>query len=235
MLLRKQTLTPAARKHFGLFRDPFADDLQTHEDVFLTDDVRYVRETLWHTARHGGFVAITGESGAGKSTLLRAIAGLWPDGTGQVALADRTTAMFVPQRLYLPLGALKTAICFPDTAEEHDDASIAALLDSVHLSHLVDDMHAVRMWAEELSPGEQQRLALARILLQKPSLLILDEATSALDPDNTRHFHDMLERHLPAVTLISVVHDERLHRYHEHALVIEDGRGVPGPIEDASK
>lgn len=71
MLLRKQTLTPAARKHFGLFRDPFADDLQSHEDVFLSDDVRYVRETLWHTARHGGFVAIVGESGAGKSTLRR--------------------------------------------------------------------------------------------------------------------------------------------------------------------
>lgn len=71
MLLRKQTLTPAARKHFGLFRDPFADDLQSHEDVFLSDDVRYVRETLWHTARHGGFVAVVGESGAGKSTLRR--------------------------------------------------------------------------------------------------------------------------------------------------------------------
>ena len=71
MLLRKQTLTPAARKHFGLLRDPFADDLQSHEDVFLSDDVRYVRETLWHTARHGGFVAIVGESGAGKSTLRR--------------------------------------------------------------------------------------------------------------------------------------------------------------------
>ncbi len=71
MLLRKQTLTPAAKKHFALFRDPFADDLQTHEDVFLTDDVRYVRETLWHTARHGGFVAVVGESGAGKSTLRR--------------------------------------------------------------------------------------------------------------------------------------------------------------------
>lgn len=71
MLLRKQTLTPAARKHFELFRDPFADDLQTHEDVFLSDDMRYVRETLWHTAKHGGFVAVVGESGAGKSTLRR--------------------------------------------------------------------------------------------------------------------------------------------------------------------
>lgn len=71
MLLRKQTLTPAAKKHFSLFRDPFSDDLQTHEDVFLTDDMRYVRETLWSTARHGGFVAVVGESGAGKSTLRR--------------------------------------------------------------------------------------------------------------------------------------------------------------------
>lgn len=71
MLLRKQTLTPDTRKHFGLFSDPFADDLQSHEDVFLSGDVRYVRETLWHVARHGGFVAIVGESGAGKSTLRR--------------------------------------------------------------------------------------------------------------------------------------------------------------------
>lgn len=71
MLLRKQTLTPAAKKQFGLFRDPFSDELQSHEEVFLTEDIRYVRETLWHTARHGGFVAVTGESGAGKSTLRR--------------------------------------------------------------------------------------------------------------------------------------------------------------------
>lgn len=71
MLLRKQNLTSAAKKHFQMTRDPFTDDLQTNEDVFLTDDVRYVRETLWHTARHGGFVAVVGESGAGKSTLRR--------------------------------------------------------------------------------------------------------------------------------------------------------------------
>lgn len=71
MLLRKQTLTPAAKKQFGLFNDPFADNMQSHEDVFLSEDVRYVRETMWHTARHGGFVAVKGESGAGKSTLRR--------------------------------------------------------------------------------------------------------------------------------------------------------------------
>jgi type II secretory pathway predicted ATPase ExeA len=69
MLLRKQTLTPPARKQFGLFRDPFDNDVQEPDDVFLTPDIRYVREYLWTTAKLGGFIAIVGESGAGKSTL----------------------------------------------------------------------------------------------------------------------------------------------------------------------
>ena len=72
MLLRKQTLTQAARRHFSLFRDPFAEEaLQSADDVFMTPDIRYVREALWFTARFGGFVAVVGESGAGKSTLRR--------------------------------------------------------------------------------------------------------------------------------------------------------------------
>lgn len=69
MLLRKQTLTPQAKKHFGLFRDPFDHDVQDVDDVFTTPDIRYVREYLWVTAKQGGFIAIVGESGAGKSTL----------------------------------------------------------------------------------------------------------------------------------------------------------------------
>jgi type II secretory pathway predicted ATPase ExeA len=70
MLLRKQTLSPQARKHFGLFRDPFSDDVQKADDVFTSPDIRYVREYLWSTAKLGGFLAIVGESGAGKTTLL---------------------------------------------------------------------------------------------------------------------------------------------------------------------
>ena len=185
-----------------------------------------LRTTNWHNG------VIRGPSGAGKSTLLRALAGLWPDGSGRVTLADRSTVMFVPQRLYLPLGTLKAALCFPDAPEEHEDAAIAALLETVNLPHLAQDMHALRMWSEELSPGEQQRIALARILLQKPSLLILDEATSALDPANTQDFYDLLRAHLPGVTLASVVHDERLHRFHDHALIIEDGRASAGPLQE---
>ncbi|MDG4948448.1 AAA family ATPase [Actinobacillus equuli subsp. haemolyticus] len=71
MLLAKQALFPATKKHFGLFRDPFAEDVRSADDVFSSADVRYVREALFQTAKHGGFMAVVGESGAGKSTLRR--------------------------------------------------------------------------------------------------------------------------------------------------------------------
>ncbi|MFA6700945.1 MAG: AAA family ATPase [Thiomicrospira sp.] len=69
MLLRKQTLSQAAKKQFSLFRDPFTDDVQEPDDLYMTPDARRVREHLWITAKFGGFLAIIGESGAGKSTL----------------------------------------------------------------------------------------------------------------------------------------------------------------------
>ncbi|MGO1000862.1 ExeA family protein [Lysobacter sp. CA196] len=71
MLIRHQSLNPAAKRYFGLFRDPFNGDINSHDDVFASPDIRYVREAMFQTAKHGGFVAIYGESGAGKSTLRR--------------------------------------------------------------------------------------------------------------------------------------------------------------------
>ncbi len=167
--------------------------------------------------------AVCGPSGAGKSTLLRAIAGLWPDGKGTVTLALDTVAMFVPQRLYLPLGTLKAALCFPALPGAHTDGEIASLLERVRLGHLAERLHEASFLQEELSPGEQQRIALARILLHRPSVLVLDEATSALDPDNARHFYQCLRADLPNATLISVVHDERLLAHHDCCLTIADG------------
>jgi ABC-type uncharacterized transport system fused permease/ATPase subunit len=105
------------------------------------------------TIRDGERWVIEGPSGTGKTTLLRAIAGLWPDGAGQVAMTKRGSVMLVPQRLYLPLGTLKSAICFPDRAEDHDDAVIAALLERVRLDAHVGAMHELRMWQDELSPA----------------------------------------------------------------------------------
>ena len=181
--------------------------------------------------RDGERWVIEGPSGAGKTTLLRAIAGLWPDGAGSVAMTGHGIAMLVPQRLYLPLGSLKNAICFPDRAEDHDDASVAALLEKVRLSAHVDDMHQVRMWQDELSPGEQQRVALARILLQRPTLLVLDEATSALDADNAAHFYAVVREAMPDTTIVSVVHNEKLAAYHTHRLLLQDRQATTAMIE----
>lgn len=181
--------------------------------------------------RDGDRWVIEGSSGAGKTTLLRAIAGLWPDGAGSVAMTRRGAAMLVPQRLYLPLGSLKNAICFPDRAEDHDDEAIAALLEQVRLGTHVDEMHQVHMWQDELSPGEQQRVALARILLQRPTLLVLDEATSALDANNAAHFYLSVRTAIPDATIVSVVHDEKLACYHTHRLQLHDGHATPSIIE----
>jgi vitamin B12/bleomycin/antimicrobial peptide transport system ATP-binding/permease protein len=138
--------------------------------------------------------------------------------------------MLVPQRLYVPGGTLKEAVCFPARGPDHDDATVAAVLEKVRLGVHVPHMHETRVWQEELSPGEQQRLALARILLHRPSLLVLDEATSALDMDNAQHFHEALLESLPGVTVVSVVHNDRLARYYSHRLRVGNAIAMSEPI-----
>jgi vitamin B12/bleomycin/antimicrobial peptide transport system ATP-binding/permease protein len=175
------------------------------------------------TVRDGERWVIEGPSGAGKTTLLRAVAGLWPDGHGGVTMIGRNKAMLVPQRLYMPIGTLKESICLPDRSEAHDDATIAALLEQVGLAVHMPAMHQIRIWQEELSPGEQQRVALARILLHRPELLILDEATSALDIGNATHFHELLLETMPHLTLVSIVHNDLLRPFYTHQLRVADG------------
>ena len=69
MLLAKQSLTQQARKAFGLFTNPFTGEVQSHNDLFVNDDINYVRQAMYQTAKLGGFVAVSGESGSGKTTL----------------------------------------------------------------------------------------------------------------------------------------------------------------------
>ena len=175
----------------------------------------------------GEWVAIGGRSGAGKSTVFRALAGLWPFGSGQVE-APAGRRLFLPQRPYIPLGTLRRAVTYPDAVETHDDAVIRATLHDVGLGHLEPLLDAEEPWGQRLSGGEQQRLAIARALLVRPDWLFLDEATASLDTHSEAELYALLRARLPDATIISIAHRPTVTDLHARRLVLGDGGLVAG-------
>ena len=161
---------------------------------------------------------VRGPSGCGKSTLLRAIAGLWPFSKGRITLSDSARLMFVPQKSYLPESRLIEVLAYPAAADTHDPAAYAQVLVDCRLPHLVGRLDEVARWSHQLSPGEQQRLAFAQVLLYQPDILFMDEATSALDNDTEAHLMTLLAQRLPGCTLVSVAHRTTLDAFHDRRL-----------------
>lgn len=173
-------------------------------------------------------VLIQGPSGSGKSTLFRAIAGIWPFGSGRVHMPKGASRLFLPQKPYLPLGTLRDVVCYParDASPFSDDA-LRDTLNAVGLQQLAGRLDEQQNWALQLSPGEQQRIAFARALLQKPDWLFMDEATSALDEANEERLFKLLKERLPQTTLVSVGHRSALNEYHARRLELrDDGSGT---------
>jgi len=179
------------------------------------------------TLRKGESLLIRGPSGAGKSTLLRAIAGIWPFGGGTLRWPRSFVRLFLPQRPYLPLGTLREVVSYPDRAERFAREELAEVLKACELEHLVTRLDEPRSWSLELSPGEQQRIAIARALLHRPAWLFLDEATSAVDEPLERRLYALLRERLPETTIVSVGHRSELARLHDRALDLGDGPASP--------
>jgi putative ATP-binding cassette transporter len=180
-----------------------------------------LREAIALAAGPGNPVLVTGPSGSGKSTLLRAIAGLWPFGSGRIRLGDGRV-LFLPQRPYLPLGTLADAIAYPELDHPPRRAELEAALHAVGLSYLVGQLDEEGNWALRLSGGEQQRLGFARVLLVRPDIVFLDEATSALDEAAEAALYRLLRDAEWQPTIVSVGHHGTLKRFHE--AVIDLGR-----------
>jgi putative ATP-binding cassette transporter len=162
----------------------------------------------------GDRVLVNGPSGAGKSTLFRAIAGIWPFGSGLVTMPMDAKVMLVPQRPYFPLATLAAAITYPARAGSFDDAHLTDTLTAVGLLGLIPRLHEEAHWNRMLSGGEQQRLAIARALLYAPDYLLLDEATAALDEAAEATLYHLLQERLPAATIVSIGHRSTLGAFH---------------------
>lgn len=171
---------------------------------------------LWKDAnlevKPGQFVLLSAPEGTGKSCFFRAMAGIWPHASGEVYLPAKT--LFLPQKSYIPQGTLKQAVAYPSGATEFTDAEVQAVLEAVRLTTLEGrQLHDEANWAMLLSGGEQQRLAIARVLLRKPEALFLDEATSALGAEGALEVFQLLRqpKSLPAgAVVVTVSHDVEL-------------------------
>lgn len=184
----------------------------------------------------GDALIVTGRSGSGKTALLRTLAQLWPYASGTLSRPDGDNqVMFLSQLPYVPLGNLRTVVSYPAVAGAVDDDALRDALNKAALPNLITRLDEVQDWAKVLSPGEQQRIAFARLLALKPKAVFLDEATSAVDEALEFLLYNLLRAELPDCIVISVSHRSSTEQHHHRELaVLGDGpwhlRDVPEQV-----
>ncbi len=172
----------------------------------------------------GENVLVNGPSGSGKSTLFRAVAGIWPFGTGRILVPQGERVMLLPQRPYLPVSSLLAAVSYPALPDRFGAPAVATALTAVGLEKLVARLDEEAHWSRMLSGGEQQRVAIARALLLQPDFLFLDEATASLDEASEARLYQLLIDKLPHTTLVSIGHRTTLEAFHRRNVkLVPDG------------
>ncbi len=179
---------------------------------------------------------VSGPSGAGKSTLFRAVAGIWPFGSGSISVPAGASLMMLPQRPYFPIAPLHASIAYPSDAGRFSAERIGEVLKEVGLPRLASRLDEEQHWNRTLSVGEQQRLGIARALLQAPKFLFLDEATASLDEPSEAALYRLLADKLPDSTIVSIGHRATLDAFHQRKAALkreDDHYALPGDTEAA--
>jgi putative ATP-binding cassette transporter len=169
----------------------------------------------------GDRVLVNGPTGSGTSTFFRAIAGIWPFGSGAIEVPTDASVMMLPQRPYFPVGSLLAAVSYPALAGRFDPDRVREVLAAVGLPALAPRLAQETHWNRQLSLGEQQRLALARAILHAPRVLFLDEATASLDEPSEAALYRLLDDRLPGATIVSIGHRSTLRAFHHRTFVLE--------------
>jgi putative ATP-binding cassette transporter len=201
------------------------DDLRLEDVVVRLPDGTPIVAAPELVFRPGESVLLAGMSGTGKSTLFRAISGIWPFGEGVVHKPAGRKLMLLPQRPYIPVGTLRGAVAYPALENLYSDEALRTALEKARLPHLIPLLDDDRSWAQTLSLGEQQRLAIARALLEQPHWLLVDEATAAMDEPTEAAIYRVLREELPSTTLISIGHRSTLVAFHERRIDMVKGEG----------
>jgi putative ATP-binding cassette transporter len=202
-------------------------------DLYLPDGQPLIANVNLSLLR-GDTVLLGGASGSGKSTLFRAVAGIWPFGRGEIRGPRDRNVLFLPQKPYLPIGTLREVVSYPMPSGGVDDLTLREALEAVGLSRLAGRLSEAGHWALQLSPGEQQRIAFARALVQKPDWLFLDEATSAVDEATEARLYRLVRERLPGTTVFSVGHRATLRSFHSRQLLVRANGNGPASIVEVT-
>lgn len=212
----------AARENKVKFTQTATDIIATKDLTISTPESDLLLKDINEELKHGNHYLIKGASGIGKSTFVRTLAGIWPFASGGVSLPENKRVMYLPQKPYMPIGTLHEAIMFPDATTKDNKEQIEQLLRDCNLEKLIPRLYETASWSQQLSPGEQQRVAFARVLLYKPDWVFLDESTSSMDVKNEEHLYKLLQSKLPDCSIVSVGHRPTIDAYHDHIINMTD-------------
>lgn len=228
----------AARPGVALRPASGSSSISAAEAVVALPDGRPLVKLDHATFDKGKAVLISGPSGAGKTSVFRALAGIWPFGSGEIAIPSDASVMVLPQRAYLPLGTLRQALAYPNEPDAYDDGAVRDVLAAVGLAAFadrLDDLTEGPNLASRLSGGEQQRVAVARAILAKPDFLLLDEATASLDESSEAALYKLIRERLPEAAVISIGHRTSLKALHDEVIVLRrDDADGPFVLGEAS-